>query len=807
MPQPQVDRNPVEAFFDAFSGQHLFRAVNHASEHAVQLYGEYWLHAPDLERLNADGYSIYFCVNDPHGTSARAASFTGLRCIYQDAEPGKTADPTAEPTICGQPAHMTIQTSEGRFQRFWLMAKGEEIGLSHWPHIQRLMCEWHGHDNECATGPAQIMRAPGFLNTKYDPAPRVLIVADRLHLPKLTLAAVAKYFAFPDPFAANIDPNAANAAQRYQSGDAKTENVYSLDKERARRSGTADRLNAERRQVEALHGTPPGTLPLADILDVMARLNPSMGRNEWRKVGGALHFMFQGSDTGLNIFERWSGLGDNYKGGFDCEGLWNGLDVNVPRPAHWITLKHMASQCRPGAAEQARLRSPAFEALRGELDAYLDVTFLHVGFTFMRGMGDGRAPEPDPTQIQNVRDLLAGIGTTARWDDFTACVRLFADGRAAPLSQEALVDLWATAHDQGLKLSRRALEEFLTAIARQSSYNPAQEYMHKRKGKWDGVSRLERLFIDHLGAPDTPSIRELGVLTLCAAVRRVFEPGYKFDLMPILQGAQGLGKSSLFALLCPDPEWFLNSVRLDLEEKRLYAQIQGKLFVEFGELSGKKNAEVEKIKAFVTQQTDEYIANYASATTRRERASVFVGTTNEHRFLRDLTGNRRFPVIPVAKELDWEALRAVKDQLWAEAVAVEDVLPDLRLSPEAVADMEAVQQSRIDRDVTVEEIFRQIDVFKTGFVHRDSLWAALGYDNGRERDKKLAATARFALRDLESMMRHAGWSIQEVSKHSGGAGRGHFRKEKRVLAQEIVYSGARFLYRKDLTDEANDLLD
>lgn len=802
MHEAALDRNPVEAFFDAFAGQMLFRAVDHAAETAKHFYGEYWLHAPELELLSEAGSSIYYCVNDPGGMSAKTQAFPGLRAIFQDAEPGKTKEPGFEPRICGQLSHFTIETSPGRFQRIWLMAAGELIPVEHWKLIHRKMVEFHGHDDECATGPAQILRAPGFANTKYPERPVARIVHARLNLPRLTLAAVAREFAFPDPFADNVHHNAANAFQRHQTGDAATANVYDMQKERAKRSPSSDRLNAEQQQQNRLYDLPSQALRRDEILERMSLLNPSMGRNEWRKVGGALHFMFQGSDIGFEIFERWSALGDNFKGGFDCAGLWAGLSLDTPRPTHWLTIKQMGSQVRPGDAERARLHSPAFEAMRATLDDYLDVTFLRVSFSQMIRAGEGMPPRPDPHHIDNVRDLLFGLGVSARYDEFTACVRL----NGAKLSDDAVVDLWATAHDQGLRISQRDLTQFVTAIARQSSYNPAQQYMHDRRGKWDGVSRLTTVFQRHLGAPDTPSIRELGQLVFYAAVRRVFEPGFKFDLMPILQGPQGLGKSSLFQLICPDAEWFLNSVRLDLEEKRLYAQIQGKLFVEFGELSGKKNAEVEKIKAFVTQQTDEYIQNYATTVTRRERSSVFVGTTNEHRFLRDLTGNRRFPVIPVSRELDWETLSAERDQLWAEAVAWEELSGDLRLSKEAVADMEAIQQSRIDRDVTVETIFEEINVFETGFVRREHLWHALGYGGGKDRDKKLSPNARYALNDLEKMLRHNGWSVNEVSKHDHGQGRGHFRKVPRVLVREIVYTGSRFAYKVDIAEEADELL-
>jgi len=799
MAQPSVDCNAIEAFFDAFSGSHLFRAVDHAADDAKSFYGELWQFLPELQALNEAGYSIYFTANDPGSLYTKADAYRELRCLYQDAEPGKTTDPAYEPQICGQEAHFTIETSPGRFQRFWLC---EAIPVDMWELIQRRMVEWHGHDHECATGPAQILRAPGFMNTKYAERPVSRLVHNRAYLPRLTLAAVAKHFAFPDPLAAT-DENTSNAFQKMQTGDSGTARIYDMQKEKAKRSPTADLRNREEQQKAQLHGTTRSQIRLDDVLDVMAKLNPSMGRNEWRRVGGALHYMFEGSDIGLNIFETWSGLGNNYKGGFDCVALWNGLDAEHPRPTHWITLKQMAGQVKVTDVEKDRLRSPAFERLRSELEPYIDYRPLAIHYSDRKRTAEGLSQELETNSKQNCEDHLRDLGITARWDDFAKCVRL--DGER--MTNESLIDLWSIAHDQRWKPSRNVLREFVEGIARQAPYNPAQDYFNSLSGKWDGVYRLETMFQRHMGAPNRPAVRELGQLLCYAVVRRVFQPGFKFDMMPILQGLQGLGKSSLFELLCPNPEWFLNSVRLDLEEKRLYTQIQGKLFVEFGELSGKKSTEIEKIKAFVTQKKDELIKNHATEVSEYHRLAVFVGTTNEHRVLRDLTGNRRFPIIPVTKELDWDALKAERDQLWAEAVAWEELTPDLRLSPEAVKDMEEIQQTRIDRDVTIEEMFDKINAFEEGFIHRSQLWSALGFGDENGRDKKLQATARYALQDLEKMLRHTGWTIGETSKHDHGKGRGHFRKKGRHLVKEIVYQSGQFRYKIDLQEEADELLD
>ncbi|MCR4708051.1 MAG: virulence-associated E family protein, partial [Clostridiales bacterium] len=188
---------------------------------------------------------------------------------------------------------------------------------------------------------------------------------------------------------------------------------------------------------------------------------------------------------------------------------------------------------------------------------------------------------------------------------------------------------------------------------------------------WDGECRVDTLLIDYLGAPDTPYTRAVTRKTLCAAVSRVRNPGVKFDTMLVLNGPQGIGKSTLIAKLAG--EWFSDSLSLgDTKDKTAAEKLQGYWIMEIGELAGLRKAEVETLRSFLSRQNDIYRASFGHRVTPHPRQCVFFGTTNaETGYLRDTTGNRRFwPVRTTesARLHSWELDQETVDQIWAETL-------------------------------------------------------------------------------------------------------------------------------------------
>ncbi len=182
---------------------------------------------------------------------------------------------------------------------------------------------------------------------------------------------------------------------------------------------------------------------------------------------------------------------------------------------------------------------------------------------------------------------------------------------------------------------------------------------------WDGTPRLDRWLIDCAGAEDSPYVRRVSRGMLVVAVRRALHPGCRLDQMPVLEGPQGCGKSSALRILAVVDGWFTDSLQLGVTEAP-----KNKWIVEVSELEAMRRSDVEALKAFLSRTHMEVRLPYERELTCVPRSFVVFGTTGQSDFLQDPTGNRRFVPVNV-RRFDLELLRAVRDQLWAEAVVVE----------------------------------------------------------------------------------------------------------------------------------------
>lgn len=249
----------------------------------------------------------------------------------------------------------------------------------------------------------------------------------------------------------------------------------------------------------------------------------------------------------------------------------------------------------------------------------------------------------------------------------------------------------------GVKVTDRDLKAAVVLAANGNAFHPVREYLEKTA--WDGVRRLDKLFVDYLGAEDSPYSYEVASLTMIAAVTRIFEPGHKFDHVPILEGAQGKRKSTFIRIL--GRHWFGELTEFSDTQKAVEV-MQGKFVLEIPELAGFSRAEVNDAKAFVSRTHDRVRLAYARRAGEFPRQSVFFGSTNDAVYLLDNTGNRRWwPVKCNCETIDTAALEQVIDQVWAEAVVryrgmrkkqPRGTLP-LFLSPEAESEAAAHQEA------------------------------------------------------------------------------------------------------------------
>lgn len=218
----------------------------------------------------------------------------------------------------------------------------------------------------------------------------------------------------------------------------------------------------------------------------------------------------------------------------------------------------------------------------------------------------------------------------------------------------------------GLRLPEKDLLHAIALASEKQAFHPVREYLSSLK--WDGKKRMANLFIDYLGADDNDYHREVSRLTLLAAVTRVFEPGHKFDYMPILEGAQGKRKSKFVETLAKN--WFREMG--DFEDKnRSIESMTGAWILEFGELQQFNRSDIQRIKAFLSSASETSRLAFAKRAGTFKRQCVFIGTTNESEYLRDTTGNRRFwPVFCRVESINIEKLQRNVDQIWAEAVVL-----------------------------------------------------------------------------------------------------------------------------------------
>ena len=218
--------------------------------------------------------------------------------------------------------------------------------------------------------------------------------------------------------------------------------------------------------------------------------------------------------------------------------------------------------------------------------------------------------------------------------------------------------------------STRNHDVAFTKVADDRRFHPIRDYLNNLP-EWDGVSRIDTILIDYFGAENTNYTREVSRKTLVAAVARIYKPGTKFDSVLILNGAQGIGKSTFFAKLAGN--WFSDSLTLtDMKDKSGAEKLQGYWILELGELAGMKKADIESVKSFISRTDDEYRPSYGKTVESHPRQCIIVGSTNsETGFLRDITGNRRFWPVSVngkSKKKSWEITKEEVEQIWAEAV-------------------------------------------------------------------------------------------------------------------------------------------
>lgn len=275
-------------------------------------------------------------------------------------------------------------------------------------------------------------------------------------------------------------------------------------------------------------------------------------------------------------------------------------------------------------------------------------------------MGD-KGPKRNLTNTMAHIRGLPELGKNLRFNEMTQEI----EWRGKPIEDPDIVDIRLLLERENYQPQERDVRPAVDRVCRESSYNPVVDYLTPLK--WDGTKRLYRWMQTLLGAPDTPFVQLVGPKVLIAAVARAMEPGCKVDTIVVLEGDQGLKKSSAVAVLF-GAEHTAESVSVFDQHNKMVMQMMGAWCVELAEFVAVIRKDQNAVKGLISMRNDKVVLPYAKSASNHPRRCIFFGTINpdEVGYLTDSTGNRRYWPVSVTR-IDLEGIADKRDQLWAEA--------------------------------------------------------------------------------------------------------------------------------------------
>lgn len=272
--------------------------------------------------------------------------------------------------------------------------------------------------------------------------------------------------------------------------------------------------------------------------------------------------------------------------------------------------------------------------------------------------------------VDNVRMALERsdiCGWQLRFDEFRDEIMMAPDGAVGEWRALGDVDYFALRlrlESGGFKpVQKEMIRDAVEYVASHHAFDSAVEWLSGLE--WDGVQRVETFLRDYFRVEDSDYSRSVSAYMWSALAGRVMEPGVKADMVPVLVGEQGAGKSFGLETMVPSEE-FYTSIDLMARDADQARRMRGRLVIEIGELRGLHSRDMESIKDFITRRFESWIPKYREFSKSYPRRSVFIGTGNQLEFLADTTGNRRWLPVMCGK-VDHAGIKADRLQLWAEA--------------------------------------------------------------------------------------------------------------------------------------------
>lgn len=335
----------------------------------------------------------------------------------------------------------------------------------------------------------------------------------------------------------------------------------------------------------------------------------------------------------------------------------------------------------------------------------------------------------DANSIKNVAIFLLMNGIKLWHNEFDHKEYIsIGDNKEARLTDEAVLDIKMRMHAKAMRVSTEFCHDSLAWIAQKNRKHPVKDYIDGLK--WDGKPRLNKMLHTYFGAIDNEYHKLVGSKWMMAAIKRVRNPGCKFDNMLVLEGPQGAFKSTSLRVLS-STAWFTDGMAVGSNAKETIELTNGKWIVETAELAGLSKRDVNEVKQALSKQSDNARLAYGRLSTEVKRQFVFCGTTNNAHYLRDKTGNRRFWCVTVGT-IDLEALERDRDQLWAEA-AFREAKEERIYLRDAEYDLATEEQAKREEDDEFEIALDDLlGDFEEGQVPKRELYRALGYKDPKQ---------------------------------------------------------------------------
>lgn len=272
-------------------------------------------------------------------------------------------------------------------------------------------------------------------------------------------------------------------------------------------------------------------------------------------------------------------------------------------------------------------------------------------------------------------------------------------------------------------------------IADDRHFHPIRDYL-KGLPEWDGNKRLEYLLVKYFNADDTPYVHAVTRKTFVGAVARIYKPGTKFDCVLVLDGDQGIGKSSFFKDLVGD-QYYSDTLSLtDMNDKSGAEKLQGFWIVEIAELAGMKKADIEKVKAFVSTTDDKYRPSYGKTVESHPRQCIIIASVNGERgYLRDITGNRRFWIVKCHRKeqiKNWNFSEHDRAQIWAEAKCYYEANEKLYLEGDMLRVAEQAQREAMEMDERQGMVEEYLDILLPDNWDEMDIYARRNYITERD---------------------------------------------------------------------------